>query len=206
VWYLSGPPAMARWHVNARANGGLAGSYGRVGPAGRAHCITCAGAVETTMHMYLHCPLHCAPRVRLLQAVDAWRVARASDALAGEPALVPSWLEALRWVHSDSALVEGRLVGASAVQLGGGGGGCPTHAACVFHREAVKAGAARAGGGCAQREARLRLCEVRLHGHHHPPAAAAPLSLSPFPTSAQAHSHGRKHAAAALRRCLSAQR
>ena len=53
AWYLSGPPAMARWHVNARTNGGLAGSYGRAGPAGR--------AVETTMHMYLHCPLHCAP-------------------------------------------------------------------------------------------------------------------------------------------------
>jgi hypothetical protein len=37
--YRSGPPAMARCHVNARTNGGLAGSYGRVGPAGRAHCL-----------------------------------------------------------------------------------------------------------------------------------------------------------------------
>jgi hypothetical protein len=95
--------------VHARTNGGLAGSYGRVGPAGRAHCSTCAGVVETTMHMYLHCPLHHAPRVRLLQAVDAWRQAQASDAFTGEPALAPSRLEALRWVHSDSALVEGLL-------------------------------------------------------------------------------------------------
>jgi hypothetical protein len=71
AWDLSGPPALARWHVQARTNGGLAGSCGRVGPAGRAHCSTCTGAVETTMHMYLHCPLHHAPRVRLLQAVDA---------------------------------------------------------------------------------------------------------------------------------------
>jgi hypothetical protein len=63
------------------------------------------------MHMYLHCPLHHAPRVRLLQAVDAWRQAQASDAFTGEPALAPSRLEALRWAHSDSALVEGRLVG-----------------------------------------------------------------------------------------------
>jgi hypothetical protein len=94
--------------VNARTNSGLAGSYGRVGPAGRAHCSTCAGAVETTMHTYLHCPLHCAPRVRLLQAVGAGRVAQALDAFTGEPALMPSRLEALRWVQSDSALVEGR--------------------------------------------------------------------------------------------------
>jgi hypothetical protein len=54
--------ALARWHVHARTNGGLAGSYGRAGPAGRAHCSTCTGAVETTMHTYLHCPLHRAPR------------------------------------------------------------------------------------------------------------------------------------------------
>jgi hypothetical protein len=33
----AGPPAMARWHMNARTNGGLAGAYGRVGPAGRAN-------------------------------------------------------------------------------------------------------------------------------------------------------------------------
>jgi hypothetical protein len=71
------------------------------------------------MHMYLHCPLHRAPRVRLLQAVGAWREAQASDAFTGEPALALSRLEALRWVHSGSALVGGRLVGASAVQLAG---------------------------------------------------------------------------------------
>jgi hypothetical protein len=29
--------------------------------------------------------------------------------------VVPSRLEALRWMHSDSTLVEGRLVGANAV-------------------------------------------------------------------------------------------
>jgi hypothetical protein len=55
AWYLSGPPAMARWHVNARTNGGLAGSYGRMGLAGRVHCSTYAGTAETTMHTYLHC-------------------------------------------------------------------------------------------------------------------------------------------------------
>ena len=147
AWYLSGPPALARWHVHARTNGGLAGSYGRVGPAGRAHCSTCTGAVETTMHMYLHCPLHHAPRVRLLQAVDAWRQAQASDAFTGEPAPAPSRLGALRWVHSDSALVEGRLVGPSAVRLGAS----LRLAAYVFHREATKArrvrGGVRAVGG-----------------------------------------------------------
>jgi hypothetical protein len=67
----------------------------------------------------VRCTAHRPARVQLLQAVDAWRVAQASDAFTGEPALAPSRLEALRWVHSDSALVEGRLVGASAVQLGG---------------------------------------------------------------------------------------
>jgi hypothetical protein len=56
--YLSGSLAMARWHVNARTNGGLAGSYVRVGPAGRVHCSTCAGTAETTVHTHLHCPLH----------------------------------------------------------------------------------------------------------------------------------------------------
>jgi hypothetical protein len=71
-------------------------------------------------------------------------------------------------VHSDSALVEGRLVGASAVQLGAS----LRLAAYVLHREAVKA--RRVRGGCAQRKAPssklLRaLCEgVRLHGHTHP--------------------------------------
>jgi hypothetical protein len=34
--------------------------------------------------MYLHCPLHCAHRVQLLQAVDAWRVVQAPDALTGD--------------------------------------------------------------------------------------------------------------------------
>jgi hypothetical protein len=80
--------------------------------------------------------------VRLLQAVDAWREVQASDAFTGEPALAPSRLEALRWVHSDSALVEGRLVGASAVQLGAS----LRLAAYVFHREAVKARRVRGGG------------------------------------------------------------
>jgi hypothetical protein len=94
AWYLGGTPAMDRWHARARTNGGLAGSHGRVGPDGRApHCSTCAGAVETTIHMYLHCPLHCTPRVRLLQAVHAGREAQASDAFTGEPALAPSRLE-----------------------------------------------------------------------------------------------------------------
>jgi hypothetical protein len=80
--------------------------------------------------------------VRLLQAVDAWREAQASDAFTEDPALLPSRLEALRWVHSDSALVEGRLVGANAVQFGGG----LRLAAFVFHREAVKARRMRGGG------------------------------------------------------------
>jgi hypothetical protein len=78
-----------------------------------------------------------------------------------EPAVVPSRLEALRWVHSDSALVEGRLVGADAVQLGG----ALRLAAYVFHREAVKArrvwgvdARRRVGAGRRRRrEARLRL-------------------------------------------------
>jgi hypothetical protein len=118
------------------------------------------GAVETTMHMYLHCPLHHAPRVRLLQAVDAWWQAQASDAFTGEPSLAPSRLEALRWVqHSDSALVEGRLVGASAVRLG-----ASLHlAAYVFHREATKARRVR-GAGARGRCGRRRW-----------PGAAAPL-------------------------------
>jgi hypothetical protein len=64
------------------------------------------------MHMYLHCPLHCAPRVRRYsrRSTRGGRVAQASDALTGEPALAPSRLEALRWVHSDSAFrTEGPL-------------------------------------------------------------------------------------------------
>jgi hypothetical protein len=54
-------------------------------------------------------------------------------------------LEALRWVHSDLALVEGRLVGASAVQLGGG----LCLATYVFHQEAVKARRVRGVCVCA---------------------------------------------------------
>jgi hypothetical protein len=45
-------------------------------------------------------------------------------------------------LHCDSALVEGRLVGASAVQLGAS----LRLAAYVFHREAVKARRVRGGG------------------------------------------------------------
>jgi hypothetical protein len=74
AWYLSGPPAMTRWHVNARTNGGFAGLYGRVGPAGRAHCSTCAGAVRprcTRTCTVLHYPRHCAPRARLRRAAGA---------------------------------------------------------------------------------------------------------------------------------------
>jgi hypothetical protein len=51
-------PAVARWHVNARTpNGSPAGSYvvGWARRAGRTAAPTCAGAVETTMHLYLHC-------------------------------------------------------------------------------------------------------------------------------------------------------
>jgi hypothetical protein len=141
------PVALGAWLVR------MAGWRGRRAertPAGS----TYAGAVETRMHTYLHCPLAALrapspkPRARLLRAVDAWRAARASDALgvavsgtllfaAGEePAAAPSRPEALRWVHSDSALVEGRLVGAGAVQLTGG---VLRLAAYEFHREAVKA-------------------------------------------------------------------
>jgi hypothetical protein len=94
---------------------------------------------------YLHCPLHCVPRARLLQVVDAWRAAQAADALTGEPAVAPSRLEALRWVHSDSALVGGRLMaGAGAVKLGG----ALRLAAYVSHRPpGGSEGAAREGGG-----------------------------------------------------------
>ena len=62
-------------------------------------------------------------------------------AFTGEPALAPTRLEALRWVHSDSALVEGRLVGAGAVRLGAS----LCLAAYVFHREATKARRVRGG-------------------------------------------------------------
>jgi hypothetical protein len=67
-------------------------------------------------------------------------------------------------------------------------------AAYVFHREAVKARRVRGGMRAA----------VRLHGHTliPPPPPQHPPPLSLFPTPAQAHSHGRK-AAAALWRCLS---
>jgi hypothetical protein len=58
-----------------------------------------------------------------------------------EPALAPSRLGALRWVHSDSALVRWRggwwLVGASAVQLGASLR-LAARGVYVFHREAVK--------------------------------------------------------------------
>jgi hypothetical protein len=86
AWYLSGPPALTRWNVSARTNGGPAVSYGRVGLAGQAHCSSCAGAgaVETTMHAYLHCPLHSTYRAQLLRAVnDAWRAVQAEVALTG---------------------------------------------------------------------------------------------------------------------------
>jgi hypothetical protein len=52
-------------------------------------------------------------------------------------------------VHSDSALVEGRLVGASAVQLGAS----LRLAAYVFHREAVKARRVRRGVRAAEGQA-----------------------------------------------------
>jgi hypothetical protein len=74
---------LARWHVSARTNGEW-GSGGVIrqglGPA-HCSCSTCAGVVDTTMHAYLHCPLHRAPRACLLQAVDAWRAGvQATDA------------------------------------------------------------------------------------------------------------------------------
>jgi hypothetical protein len=113
------------------------------------------------MHTYLHCLLHCTPRPSAAPS-SGRHVASGSGVGcvhtgAGEPVVVPSRLEALRWVHSDSALVEGRLVGANAVQLGGS-----LHlAAYVFHREAVKARRRRVAGRRRRRwEARLRR-EVR---------------------------------------------
>jgi hypothetical protein len=65
-----------------------------------------------------------------------------------------SRLEALRWVHCDSALVEGRMMSASAVQLGAS----LRLAASVFHREAVKARRVRVARGVVRhRKAKLRL-------------------------------------------------
>jgi hypothetical protein len=106
---------MARWHVNARTNGGLAGSYGRA---------------------------------RLLQAVlDAW-LAGGTGAGGVHWRASPSRLEAaLRWVHSDSALVEGRLVGASAVLLDVAPAPRGVAMYVLLHREAVKARRVRGGWG-----------------------------------------------------------
>jgi hypothetical protein len=104
------------------------------------------------MHMYLHCPLHCAPRVRLLQAVDAWRVAQTSDAFTGEPALVPSRLEALRWVHASTPIRRWWRGGWWVPVRCSWGGGWASRRSYVVHREAVKARRV-------QRKARLRLCQ-----------------------------------------------
>jgi hypothetical protein len=100
-WPAGDGQVARRERANQRRPSGLVWQGGPGGPGALQHLRPARGGAvgETTMHMYLHCPLHCAPLVRLLQAVGAWRVAHASDAFTGEPALVPSRLEALRWVE-----------------------------------------------------------------------------------------------------------
>ena len=68
AWYTTDPrvsPTLARWHARAHTNGGLAGTYGRIGPHGRSHC-SCAAVTETAARVYLRCPKysvqHIAPR------------------------------------------------------------------------------------------------------------------------------------------------
>jgi hypothetical protein len=86
----------------------------------------------------------------------AWRAAQASDAFTGEQAAAPSRLEALRWVHSDSALVEA-----------GAAGGCRCGAVCgVCIQPGGSKGAARAGWRC---------------GSTTPPGARAPSGPQPQP-------------------------
>jgi hypothetical protein len=64
---------VARERANQRRRRPCGCAVWQGGPGGPgAHCSTCAGTAETTMYTYLHYPLHCAPRVRFLQAVDAW--------------------------------------------------------------------------------------------------------------------------------------
>jgi hypothetical protein len=105
---MRGPPAMGGWHVNARTNGGPAGLYDRVGPTGRAHCSSCAGAVGATMRTYLHCPLRCALRApgaahltpsrrSTRVARGEWHTAQAPGALTGRGDRVALGIAHLGW-------------------------------------------------------------------------------------------------------------
>jgi hypothetical protein len=109
AWYTTDPrvsPALARWHAHARTNGGLAGTYGRIGPHGRSRCSCAAAVPETAAHVYMRCPKYSALCPVLLAAVAAW----CDDVEAGGSPR-PGVAGALRWVHENTDHIGGPTLG-----------------------------------------------------------------------------------------------